>query len=228
MKVKERCSTHLISSRDPLWIPYQLRVARLEVSEQPAVRCLEKASSRQPPVDPSSTSTLDLCWMLPSASVLACRRKERVQKAVSVVHHERGDAGVSAVLDPLSHAECDYVTQIRAQSHWVQAHRRRDDAARARLRRTLHLPRVRVEGKGTPGIGGEGGARAGPEPPPCPLLLRARRRWRGMRFGCCAPGIGERIDHSECRADRRSGFRSAEGASLGRTAAVWSSGEPFS
>ena len=59
MKVKERCSTHLISSRDSLWIPYQLRVARLGVSEQPVVRCLEKASSRQPPVDPSLTSTLD-------------------------------------------------------------------------------------------------------------------------------------------------------------------------
>ena len=118
------------------------------------------------------------------------------------------------------------LTQIRAQSHWAQAHRRHDDAARARLRRTLHLPRVRVEGKGTPGIGGEGGARARPEPPPCPLLLRARRRWRGMRFGCCAPGTGERIDHCERRADRRSGFRSAEGVSLGRTAAVWSSGEP--
>ena len=116
------------------------------------------------------------------------------------------------------------LTQTRAQTHWVQAHRRRDDAARARLRRTLHLPRV--EGKGTPGIGGEGGARARPEPPPCLLLLRARRRWRGMRFGCCAPGTGERNDHSERRADRRSGFRSAEGVSLGRTAAVWSSGEP--
>ena len=62
------------------------------------MRCLEKASSRQPPVDPSSTSTLDLCWMLPSASVLAC--EERVQKAVSVVHHERGDAGVSASAEP--------------------------------------------------------------------------------------------------------------------------------
>ena len=112
MKVKERCSTHLISSRDPLWIPYQLRVARLEVSEQPAVRCLEKASSRQPPVDPSSTSTLDLCWMLPSASVLACRRKERVQKAVSVDHHGPGDARLSGVLNPLSQTECDYVNAV--------------------------------------------------------------------------------------------------------------------
>ena len=109
MKVKERCSTHLISSRDPLWIPYQLRVARLGVSEQPVVRCLEKASSRQPPVDPSSTSTLDLCWMLPSASVLACRREERVQKAVSVDHHGPGDARLSAVLNPLSGVRCDYV-----------------------------------------------------------------------------------------------------------------------
>ena len=60
MKVKDRCTTHLISSRDPLWIPYQLRVARLEVSEQPAVRGLESASSRLPPVDLSSTSTVDL------------------------------------------------------------------------------------------------------------------------------------------------------------------------
>ena len=96
---------------------------------------------------------------------------------------------------PLSH----FVVFVRTKNCF---HRRRDDAARARLRRTLHLPRVRVEGKGTPGIGGEGGARARPEPPPCLLLLRARRRWRGMRFGCCAPGTAnatttlnaERID----------------------------------
>ena len=58
MKVKDRCTTHLTSSRDPLWIPN--RVARLEVSEQPAVRGLESASSRLPPVDLSSTSTVDL------------------------------------------------------------------------------------------------------------------------------------------------------------------------
>mgnify|MGYP004121580215 CR=1 FL=1 len=140
----------------------------------------------------------------------------------------RAQARARARSHPRTHTHTctQTLTQTRAQTHWVQAHRRRDDAARARLRRTLHLPRVRVEGKGTPGIGGEGGARARPEPPPCPLLLRARRRWRGMRFGCCAPGTGERNDHSERRADRRSGFRSAEGVSLGRTAAVWSSGEP--
>ena len=59
---------------------------------------------------------------------------------------------------PLSH----FVVFVRTKNCF---HRRRDDAARARLRRTLHLPRVRVEGKGTPGIGGEGGARARPEPP---------------------------------------------------------------
>ena len=47
--------------------------------------------------------------MLPSASVLASRREERVQKAVSVVHHGPGDARLSGVLNPLSHAECDYV-----------------------------------------------------------------------------------------------------------------------
>ena len=47
--------------------------------------------------------------MVPSASVLDCRREERVQKAFSVDHHEHGDAGVSAVLDPLSGVRCDYV-----------------------------------------------------------------------------------------------------------------------
>ena len=47
--------------------------------------------------------------MVPSASVLACRREERVQKAVSVDHHGAGDARLSAVLNPLSHAECNYV-----------------------------------------------------------------------------------------------------------------------
>ena len=47
--------------------------------------------------------------MVPNASVLACRREERVQKAVSVDHHGPGDARLSGVLNPLSHAECDYV-----------------------------------------------------------------------------------------------------------------------
>ena len=59
------------------------------------MRGLEKASSRQPPVDPSSTSTLDLWWMLPSASVLARKHEERVQKAFSVDHHGPGDARLS-------------------------------------------------------------------------------------------------------------------------------------
>ena len=47
--------------------------------------------------------------MVPSASVLACRREERVQKAVSVDHHGPGDARLSAVLNPLSGPKCDYV-----------------------------------------------------------------------------------------------------------------------
>ena len=38
--------------------------------------------------------------MLPSASVLDCRREERVQKACSVDHHERGDARLSASAEP--------------------------------------------------------------------------------------------------------------------------------
>ena len=59
------------------------------------MRGLEKASSRQLPVDPSSTSTFDLCWMLPSASVLARKHEERVQKAFSVDHHGPGDARLS-------------------------------------------------------------------------------------------------------------------------------------
>ena len=61
IKVKGRCSTHLISSRDPPWIPYLPRVPRLEVPERLAVRGLEtalQAASRQPivrrrrPIDP--------------------------------------------------------------------------------------------------------------------------------------------------------------------------------
>ena len=47
--------------------------------------------------------------MVPRASVLACRREERVQKAVSVDHHGPGDARLSAVLNPLSGPKCDYV-----------------------------------------------------------------------------------------------------------------------
>ena len=54
--------------------------------------------------------------MLPSASVLASRREERVQKAVSVVHHGPGDARLSGVLNPLSHAECDYVADADADA----------------------------------------------------------------------------------------------------------------
>ena len=47
--------------------------------------------------------------MLPSASVLASRQEERVQKAVAVVHHGPGDARLSGVLNALSGPECDYV-----------------------------------------------------------------------------------------------------------------------
>jgi len=52
---------------------------------------------------------LDLWWMLPSVWVLALKHEERVQKAFSVDHHGPGDARLSHVLNPLSHAECDYV-----------------------------------------------------------------------------------------------------------------------
>ena len=45
-----------------------------------------------PPVDASSTTTPNLWSTLPSTSVLASKRKETVQKAFSIVHHERGDA----------------------------------------------------------------------------------------------------------------------------------------
>ena len=124
MKVKERCSTHLISSGDPPWIPYCLRVARLGVSEQPAVRCLETASSRMPPVDLPLTSTPNLWSMLPNASVLACRREQRVQKAVSFDHHGPGDARLSAVLNPLSGVRCDYVASgpVHEEQHAYVLH----------------------------------------------------------------------------------------------------------
>ena len=56
--------------------------------------------------------------MLPSASVLASRREERVQKAVAVVHHGPGDARLSGVLNPLSGPECDYVdTEMEVSKH---------------------------------------------------------------------------------------------------------------
>ena len=50
--------------------------------------------------------------MVPSASVLACKREERVQKAFSVTHHGHRDACLSAVLNPLSHVRCDYVIEL--------------------------------------------------------------------------------------------------------------------
>ena len=51
--------------------------------------------------------------MLPSVWVFALKHEERVQKAVSVDHHAPGDARLSHVLNPLSHAECDYVPSDR-------------------------------------------------------------------------------------------------------------------
>eukprot|EP00964_Phaeocystis_antarctica_P074729 scaffold46019_cov54-Phaeocystis_antarctica.AAC.3 len=65
------------------------------LSSRLCVRGLETASSRLPPVDPSSTSTLELRPMLPSASASASTREERVQKAFSVDHHGPGDARLS-------------------------------------------------------------------------------------------------------------------------------------
>ena len=47
--------------------------------------------------------------MLPSASALACRREERVQKAFSVDHHEAGDARLSHSAEVPGGAKCDYV-----------------------------------------------------------------------------------------------------------------------
>ena len=73
----------------------------------------ETASSRMPPVDLSWTSTPNLWSMLPNALVLACRREERVQKAVSFDYHGPGDARLSAVLNPLRGVRCDYVLARR-------------------------------------------------------------------------------------------------------------------
>ena len=56
--------------------------------------------------------------MLPSASALACRREERVQKAFSVDHHEAGDARLSHSASGLYGAKCDYV----AAPHAVGTH----------------------------------------------------------------------------------------------------------
>ena len=55
--------------------------------------------------------------MLPSASVLARKHEERVQKAFSVDHHGPEDARLSHVLNPLSSPKCDYVEVLaRANS----------------------------------------------------------------------------------------------------------------
>ena len=51
--------------------------------------------------------------MLPSASALACRREERVQKAFSVDHHEAGDARLSHSASGVYGAKCDYVITRR-------------------------------------------------------------------------------------------------------------------
>ena len=60
--------------------------------------------------------------VLPRASVLDCRREERVQKACSVDHHGPGDARLSAVLNPLSHPECDYVLLLGVAKANLVAH----------------------------------------------------------------------------------------------------------
>ena len=49
--------------------------------------------------------------MLPSASVLAYRREERVQKAFSGDHHGHGDARLRASAHPLRGVICDYVQE---------------------------------------------------------------------------------------------------------------------
>ena len=51
--------------------------------------------------------------MLPSASALASRREERVQKAFSVDHHEARDARLSHSATAVYGAKCDYVV-----IHW--------------------------------------------------------------------------------------------------------------
>ena len=50
--------------------------------------------------------------MLPSASALACRREERVQKAFSVDHHGPGNARLSHRAIGVYGAKCDYVMRI--------------------------------------------------------------------------------------------------------------------
>jgi hypothetical protein len=54
--------------------------------------------------------------VLPSASALACRREERVQKAFSVDHHEAGDARLSHSATAVYGAKCDYVRPRGAPS----------------------------------------------------------------------------------------------------------------
>ena len=50
--------------------------------------------------------------MLPSASALASRREERVQKAFSVDHHGPGDARLSHRATPIYGEHSDYVHRL--------------------------------------------------------------------------------------------------------------------
>ena len=52
--------------------------------------------------------------MLPSASDLACRREERVQKAFSVDHHGPGDARLSHRATAIYGEHSDYVSVMEA------------------------------------------------------------------------------------------------------------------
>ena len=71
--------------------------------------------------------------MLPSASALASRREERVQKAFSVDHHEAGDARLSHSATAVYGVKCDYVTFARGVCVRVRA-RKACACARARAR----------------------------------------------------------------------------------------------
>ena len=55
--------------------------------------------------------------MLPSASALASRREERVQKAFSVDHHGPGDARLSHRATAIYGEHSDYVAPPRAAQH---------------------------------------------------------------------------------------------------------------
>ena len=82
--------------------------------------------------------------VLPSASALASRREERVQKAFSVDHHEAGDARLSHSASGVYGAKCDYVRSWPPERWGPMLVQHGMLCASARVRRTTWAARLGV------------------------------------------------------------------------------------